>query len=149
MEEFLKDITNWWWWVSVVLLSFLMNLLASYSKPVLDKMFSRIGTTSTKRSDNVSKYVKYYGRSEIKNLELKQDINFQFILVFIFMTISFVSLGFSIQYLNRYDLTSKFIFYCFISFTLLSIVVALVFMKRCNELIKARAIIIRKEKSHL
>jgi hypothetical protein len=147
MEGFLKDITNWWWWISVVALSFLLNLLAAYAKPKIDKMLSRIGATKRKGTDSVYRYIKYYGRSEIGILEIKQDIHFYFILVFLLLAISLAAFGIGIQHFYQNDQFSRFLFILFSALSVFALISALIFTRKCDDLIKVRAFIANKEKT--
>ena len=41
MEDIMKSILQPSWWVSVIIASFLVNLLSAYAKPVIDNLMAR------------------------------------------------------------------------------------------------------------
>lgn len=94
MEEIMKYLTNPVWWITVVFVSFLLNVLAAYFKNFLDNLISKVSESRKKRIDNdnekMEKLIDYLLDNHSEVTDLRLDIIIAVLKVILITAISII-----------------------------------------------------------
>jgi hypothetical protein len=92
MDEFLQDVSSLRWWISVVVAGLVVNFVAAYSKPLMDRLVSRISTTRRLATEEKRRQFEERIETLLSNperiLDVKLDVLYYNLRAVLFMALS-------------------------------------------------------------
>ncbi|MBA6232975.1 MULTISPECIES: hypothetical protein [unclassified Colwellia] len=109
MEEVLNELSRPIWWVSVVIAGIIINLLSAYTKPALDKVFSKysksIKSRNLKKNQELELYIsKLEADKDFLNQELFSELRLRSQAIYLLLMGVFI-----IVPLNMFDIPQLFL----------------------------------------